>query len=47
MDEEYLPISPNLDQQYQPPRGQLNFSHRSTEFGSVKGTFNFNGFVRL
>lgn len=47
MDEEHLPISPNPDQQCRPPRGQLNFSHRSTEFGSVKEKCNFDGSVRL
>lgn len=41
MDKEYSPISPNPDQQCQPPHGQLNFSHRSIEFCSVKDTIDF------
>lgn len=33
--EQYLPISPNPGQRCQLQRGQLNFSHQSTECGSV------------
>lgn len=33
--EQYLPISPNPGRRCQLQRGQLNFSHQSTECGSV------------